>query len=370
MFNSFKASAFGRFTRQFRLSFVREAHKKAGGSKTHMQDSAGKRLGPKKHEGQEVKRGQIIMRQRGTNWYPGTNVGIGKDHTLFALEPGYVRYYLDPFHPKRKFIGIVLGKEDRLPYEHFAATHRRLGRRVIKNTVASQREEEYMSRKEQLIMPDIMKEKQARDQKRAGKVAKFQNDLPKFVGDLSTEELAIAAQRMNAIDGFMRGGKSLEDGRFYATYNYNYETDLSCRARKEISEAELESRKQEYAELAKKVDDKVMLDARFQLCKYLDAQQREERKKQDIEQLKTLIPDANKPVDKRVREKAMELIDDSCFSLSEQIHLKRRFLKPVLPESEELLGDDKTKHAIVISRMNYDTRRVDTIYRKKEGFLK
>tara|TARA_B100000886_G_C20347736_1_gene459447 strand:+ start:464 stop:712 length:249 start_codon:yes stop_codon:yes gene_type:complete len=68
------------------------AHKKAGGSTRNGRDTAGRRLGVKKFGGQIVKPGNIIVRQRGTKFYPGENVGIGKDHTLFALERGSVRF--------------------------------------------------------------------------------------------------------------------------------------------------------------------------------------------------------------------------------------------------------------------------------------
>ena len=63
------------------------AHKKAGGSSRNGRDSAGRRLGVKKFGGQEVIGGNILVRQRGTKFYPGANVGIGKDHTLFSLMP-------------------------------------------------------------------------------------------------------------------------------------------------------------------------------------------------------------------------------------------------------------------------------------------
>jgi len=69
------------------------AHKKAGGSSRNGRDSAGRRLGVKKFGGQDVIGGNIIVRQRGTKFYPGANVGIGKDHTLFALEAGKVRFH-------------------------------------------------------------------------------------------------------------------------------------------------------------------------------------------------------------------------------------------------------------------------------------
>jgi large subunit ribosomal protein L27 len=68
------------------------AHKKAGGSSRNGRDSAGRRLGVKKFGGEAVLAGNIIVRQRGTRWYPGANVGIGKDHTLFALTDGRVSF--------------------------------------------------------------------------------------------------------------------------------------------------------------------------------------------------------------------------------------------------------------------------------------
>jgi large subunit ribosomal protein L27 len=69
------------------------AHKKAGGSSRNGRDSAGRRLGVKKFGGEEVVGGNIIVRQRGTKFYPGVNVGMGRDHTLFALDAGRVRFH-------------------------------------------------------------------------------------------------------------------------------------------------------------------------------------------------------------------------------------------------------------------------------------
>ena len=68
------------------------AHKKAGGSSNNGRDSAGRRLGVKKFGGEAVIPGNIIIRQRGTKYYPGTNVGMGKDHTIYALEQGRVTF--------------------------------------------------------------------------------------------------------------------------------------------------------------------------------------------------------------------------------------------------------------------------------------
>ena len=68
------------------------AHKKAGGSSRNGRDSKGKRLGIKAFGGEHVVPGNIIARQRGTTWHPGLNVGMGKDHTLFALIDGRVKF--------------------------------------------------------------------------------------------------------------------------------------------------------------------------------------------------------------------------------------------------------------------------------------
>ncbi|MEN8687186.1 MAG: 50S ribosomal protein L27 [Desulfuromonadales bacterium] len=68
------------------------AHKKAGGSTRNGRDSVGKRLGVKRYDGQVVTAGSILVRQRGTTFHPGNNVGCGKDYTLFALIEGKVKF--------------------------------------------------------------------------------------------------------------------------------------------------------------------------------------------------------------------------------------------------------------------------------------
>ena len=68
------------------------AHKKAGGSSRNGRDTEGRRLGVKKSGGQSVIAGNIIIRQRGTRWIPGTNVGLGRDHTIFATVDGHVKF--------------------------------------------------------------------------------------------------------------------------------------------------------------------------------------------------------------------------------------------------------------------------------------
>ena len=81
------------------------AHKKAGGSTRNGRDSESKRLGLKKSGGQFVKAGNIIVRQRGTKFHPGPNVGCGRDHTLFATADGHVRF-VTRGRENRKFVTV------------------------------------------------------------------------------------------------------------------------------------------------------------------------------------------------------------------------------------------------------------------------
>jgi large subunit ribosomal protein L27 len=82
------------------------AHKKAGGSSKNGRDSQSKRLGVKLFGGQAARAGNILVRQRGTKYHAGTNVGVGRDHTLFAKADGHVRF--DKKGPKqRQFVSVV-----------------------------------------------------------------------------------------------------------------------------------------------------------------------------------------------------------------------------------------------------------------------
>ncbi len=81
------------------------AHKKAGGSSRNGRDSAGRRLGVKKFGGESVLAGNIIVRQRGTKFHPGPGVGMGRDHTLFALTEGHVKF--SRAAGKRSFVSVA-----------------------------------------------------------------------------------------------------------------------------------------------------------------------------------------------------------------------------------------------------------------------
>ena len=85
------------------------AHKKAGGSSRNGRDSKGRRLGVKKYDGQIVVSGNILVRQRGTKLYPGNDVGLGKDHTLFAKIDGFVNFHSG--FKGRKYVSIIQNKK-------------------------------------------------------------------------------------------------------------------------------------------------------------------------------------------------------------------------------------------------------------------
>ena len=86
------------------------SHKKAGGSTRNGRDSNAQRLGVKKYGGQTVRAGNILVRQRGTKFHPGVNVGIGRDDTLFALTDGVVQFRF--LRKDRKCIDVILSAED------------------------------------------------------------------------------------------------------------------------------------------------------------------------------------------------------------------------------------------------------------------
>jgi large subunit ribosomal protein L27 len=81
------------------------AHKKAGGSSRNGRDSAGRRLGVKRFGGEAVLAGNILVRQRGTKFHPGKNVGLGKDHTIFATVDGTVKFHSGP--RSRTYVSVL-----------------------------------------------------------------------------------------------------------------------------------------------------------------------------------------------------------------------------------------------------------------------
>ncbi|KAF9246464.1 ribosomal L27 protein-domain-containing protein [Melanogaster broomeanus] len=98
------------------IGSVRTATKRAGGTVRNHGGSPGKRLGLKKFSDQYVIPGNIIVRQRGTQFHPGQHVAMGRDHTIYATVPGYVRFYKEKWmRTERRFVGVVLNRGEKLP---------------------------------------------------------------------------------------------------------------------------------------------------------------------------------------------------------------------------------------------------------------
>ncbi|AGO09971.1 AaceriAAL020Cp [[Ashbya] aceris (nom. inval.)] len=335
---------------------VRTATKRAAGSRTSMKDSAGRRLGPKKTEGQRVEVGQIIMRQRGTKFYPGENVGIGKDHTLFALEPGWVRYYLDPFHEGRKFVGVALYQDLRLPIDHFAPRVRRFGRQLLSGEKASV-EEQALPRSVFLAKEKILERAQQRTDAREQRRAEFGRVLREELGlllDQDAEQLAteyLVRVHTNLKNGFNDG-----DARFNAMYY------MEVRMR---NTPEMEDKTELLKKTVEAVNAATSFSNKFELGRHISEDERvawREALHSDLAGLVIRTADEKQRVVERLKEASKYL------SLSEEIHLRRKFLKPVKPETEAVAGVPG-KETVTIKRFNYETRKVDTIIREKKAFL-
>ncbi|EJS41920.1 mrp7p [Saccharomyces arboricola H-6] len=344
---------------------VRNATKRAAGSRTSMKDSAGRRLGPKKYEGQDVSSGEIIMRQRGTKFYPGENVGIGKDHTIFALEPGVVRYYLDPFHPKRKFIGVALSRDLKLPSPHFEPTSRRFGRFELTNKRASFKEENSISRKDYLAKPDILKTLESRESKR--------KELQKKLSKVLLEELKLdiidsdlATSYLTRVRASLKNGFSIEDAKFNS--KYYLETEERLKAKRESWT--IEKLTESLSEIDKCTDllnSSTSFNNKLELVKYFSEQEKQALKVKLIEDLKN----AQLLQTKKDKNAIKTLFKDASnfLTLSEEVRLRRKYLKPVFPETEGTLETKIGKKSIVSRRFDYVKNKVQVIVRSKQAFL-
>lgn len=361
----------------FLFTQVRTATKRAAGSRTSMKDSAGRRLGPKKYNGQEVKTGQIIMRQRGTKFFPGEYVGIGKDHTLFALEPGFVKYYLDPFHPKRKFIGVSLSRDATLPTNHFDPTPRRFGHTLLDNTKAAEKEESALHRKEYLASEGIKKEMDARRERRNALKKEYVKLLKKLKIDVSDTD--IATDYLVRLRGCLRNGFLLGDAQFYSKRYIEMEYQL--RAEKEnLDSALIGSKLEEIESITSLLNSSVSFSNKFDLGSFMSESEKLEARSDLVKQLKEVRSNlSNKKDVKKLR----GLFDGASkyLSLSDEVHLRRIYLKPILSESlggesqvvkpgeNDTVGKSKNKKSVIFKRFNYETSKIEELSRDKRAFL-
>lgn len=346
------------------LTQVRTATKRAAGSRTSMKDSAGRRLGPKKYEGQPVKVGEIIMRQRGTKFYPGENVGIGKDHTIYAKEPGVVRYYLDPFHPRRKFVGVSLSREIKLPLPHFEPSVRRFGRQVIKNEKQAAQEEQFLPRKKALAKDEILKNLSEREERRNILEQEFVKTLTESL-KLDIKDLKFATKYLIRLRSCLKSGFSLEDAQFNAKYYLEYETKLKSK-RESWGSEKLAEQLQVLQDITSLLNESTSFNNKLSLIKYITSAEKLALKQKLIDDLKEKTI-----VTKKDRDEVRKLFNNACdyLTLSEEVYLRRKFLKPVRPETTATIADKPSKKTLVMRRFNYEKSRIDVIPRKKEAFL-
>lgn len=344
---------------------VRTATKKAAGSRTSMKDSAGRRLGPKKYEGQIVKPGEILMRQRGTKFYPGENVGIGKDHTIFALEKGFVRFYLDPFHPKRRFVGVALKSDIKLPTPHFEPRIRRFGRRLIINPAAAQKEENSLNRKQYLqrdSIVDAMKKREVVREQLKDDFIKTLRELLKM--NIQESERDVISSYLLRVRSCLKNGFSLQDAQFNALYYLQQELDLQA-TRDSWPQTDLEAKKNALHTWSVKLNSTTSFNNRLELIAFISSEEKEVMKANLIRDL--AATDINTRKDRKNIEKLFEEAKN-YLTRSEEVHLRRRFLKPVKPENVAI-SEKGGKRATTLRRFNYEKGQIDTISRTKEAFL-
>lgn len=308
---------------------IRTATKRVSGSKTNKNDSAGRRLGPKAYEGHFVKPGQIIMRQRGTKIHPGENVDIGKDHTIFAKEPGYVRFYHDPFHPLRKYVGVALKKDFTLPTPHFSPRVRRFGYEEILEPQEAQKEEFHMSRKEFLQQDELAAIKHAKELQDSEKISSIEESLRSLV-ELNEDDMQTSVQRMFKISQLVQLGKmNTSDAESQVTFDYKYSLQLASK-RGDISAAEMEEKIESYTALVEKLYGNITVNANGNVIKALSAEEKLERQKRILTELESnfsevlLTPETRKYV--------TALIEESeVFDRATQEKLSKQYLPETRP---------------------------------------
>ncbi|ODV89765.1 hypothetical protein CANCADRAFT_19163, partial [Tortispora caseinolytica NRRL Y-17796] len=202
---------------------VRTATKRQAGSGTKHSDSAGRRLGIKRGEGSAVGIGDIILRQRGTKFWPGENANIGRDHTIISNESGYVRFYRDPFHPNRKLVGVALGPELRLPTPHWLPRVRRFGRLQVEDAHIKRQLIDWRPKKELMLQDEIAATKKARANDIEQRIAALTET---FKATLDAETAAVAAERQVYEEVLLSRGLTVDEARADIDAEYAYQRRL------------------------------------------------------------------------------------------------------------------------------------------------
>lgn len=355
------------------ITQIRTATKRTSGSKTNKNDSAGRRLGPKAYEGHFVNPGQIIMRQRGTVVHPGENVGIGKDHTIFALEPGYVRFYYNPFHPLRKYVGVALKKSLTLPTPHFAPRIRRFGYEEILDSSEAEKEESRMSRKEYLQRPKLEKARQEseyQDEQRLNKLVETFKE--KFDLGLSESELNTVSDRFLKVCKLFSVGSSVEEAANQVTSDHILSLRLQ-NTNGSLSKEDMEKQVDAYLKLVNKFDGSVSVDANGNPCEKLSFSEKQNRCNEVLKTLEETY--SNRVLSDEDKTTVYSLINNPLlFTKEEQTTLLDKYLPPVLPISvkdsivEDIDLENVPNDINIVKLFDESTGTIKTVGRKKQAY--
>lgn len=343
---------------------VRTATKRASGGKSANNNTAGRRLGPKVGQSEPVTAGQILYRQRGTRFYPGENAGIGRDHTIFALEPGFARFYRDPFHPKRQFIGVALSQSHQLPTPHFAPRRRRFGYVPIESEEIASFEQAYFRKKEVERSVKLDKQFHRRELLRAQREHSFAAKIAEITSDIDSKA---AAARLDAIYQFMHGGSTYEEAASLVDKHaiQDFEVDLRVgRIDQETFNAETTA----YQNLASAADSRVVLSPRFQVVSRADLDNAEEKRQSIIKELDELVGAVEvNPIEgtpKETREKITDLLSSEVFTPKDVARLSMRYIrKPVpVPYSEDADALVKKGKGKIMTVWNDEKRKMQKFF--------
>lgn len=318
--------------RLLKLSFtqVRTATKRASGGHGANNNTAGRRLGPKKGEGELVKAGDIIYRQRGTVFYPGENAGIGRDHTIFAKEPGYVRFYRDPFHAKRRFIGIALDKEGRLPTPHFAPRRRRFGYKVIDNEEVAEFERQYITKKElekKLVRDKLYAQRQKARQQR---LESYRQTLTELCPELTPKDLDFEAARFDKIYQYTVNGRHFAESRAIVDGEISDDLALDLRVGR-ISQGEFDAKLAELQKSRSITDAKVVLGANCRMTAAVSEAELAKQREAAIAEIEALVKGLEY-TPQAVVDKVVAVLSAPIFDQGEQTRLKRKYLRRPVPQ--------------------------------------
>lgn len=352
------------------FSQVRTATKRVSGSKTNKNDSAGRRLGPKVFENNFVNPGEIIMRQRGTKIHPGENTAIGRDHTIFAMEPGYVRFYLDPFHPLRKFVGVALKKDIKLPVNHFDPRIRRFGYEEILDEAEAKKEEDHMSRKEYLAQPELKEMAEKRAAEESEWTAKLLQQVQQEFPDIAQPEKA--ARRLFQIGSLIKTGQTLEEARDQVTFNELFELQLAFR-RNDISQEELDSKIEEYKRFASELNTALAMDHKAQIHKPYSETEVKSKRQEILARLESEFTNIVLKDDHKATINSL-LNTPGIFSHEEIVEYRHKFIPKILPESvpgtvlDIPKGQKLPPNAVVVRTFNPFTKSYRRVVRTKDAF--